>query len=479
MKSTLKMLPIVAGLAFAASYCASRANQQPFDQFDPLSGTCAIQPSQGLSLFVTNPTVMANFPLETVMDQIAKTGSTTGQTGLQVYQQLLDTLNKSDGGFTSGPHCDDAVNDAGQPVINGFPIECPRKEGSLAATDPFSPDAGNVSYIPIAVVNRFDLAPRNGSNCGEYRIVYGLQSGKTNILHRTLLIFEAGLPNPNPDAGLAACLPVAQFWDNLSADDAGISDVAKQLTNFYFQGLPGFDAVVRAQNYGIGGGQNTGQIRANLFFGDEGELWQLREFRLSQKDGQLIAKNTFVRNNPFGALFAGGDTQATKFQSEFLSQVNSLASATTPPTISMSTPIADNAGQSDEQLTDNNYRLQAADAGAFLESVTDKLEALKIKDVTANNVLDRATTQACAGCHELMNGANLGGPDGGVIWPSSLGFTQENESGAISQALSQSFLPFRASVLENFINQECGGVDAGIDNNDALNVGGGQVGSAN
>ena len=301
----------------------------------------------------------------------------------------------------------------------------------------------------------------------------------TNGLHRAFLIFEATLPNPDPDGGLAACLPVAQFWDALTGADGGIADLAAQLKSFYFTGLPGFEPVVRAQNYGIGGGTNTGQIRANLFFGDEGEEWQLREFRLSQKaNGELIANNTFTRDAPFGGLVSGIDSKATTFQTEFLNQVKSLA-ATTVTGISMNTPTVDNEGQSNEQdlsfdSQSNEYQLQAGPT--FETAIAAKLADLKITDLTASDILTRASTQACAGCHELQNNAFLGG---GLNWPSSLGFVQQDERGNLSPALNQSFLPFRATVLVNFINQQCTGVDAGIDGDATLTAGGSQVGAAN
>jgi hypothetical protein len=31
--------------------------------------------------------------------------------------------------------------------------------------------------VPTALANRFDLAPRSGADCGEYRIVYAMVGG--------------------------------------------------------------------------------------------------------------------------------------------------------------------------------------------------------------------------------------------------------------------------------------------------------------
>src|SRR5690349_16811 len=82
----------------------------------------------------------------------------------------------------------------------------PTPEGALAQSNPFTPP----QYVPLALTNRFDLAPANGANCGQYRAIYARRTNvETDRLH---IIFEATLPNPDPAAGLAGCRPVAEFW---------------------------------------------------------------------------------------------------------------------------------------------------------------------------------------------------------------------------------------------------------------------------
>jgi hypothetical protein len=102
-----------------------------------------------------------------------------------------------------------------------------------------------------------------------------------------------------------------------------------------------------------------------------------------------------------------------------------------------------------------------------------------------DNVLDRATTQTCAGCHLFSGGQALGG---GKTWPSSLGFVQIDEASNLSPALTGTFLPRRKAVLEKFINDRCTGVAAGAPPNalpaaapsaEELTVGGSAVGAAN
>ena len=68
---------------------------------------------------------------------------------------------------------------------------------------------------PLAVFNRFDLAPADFAHCGEYRIVYGKEN-PAFAPNRFLLIFEASVPNPDPDEGEAGCRPITEFWAGLS-----------------------------------------------------------------------------------------------------------------------------------------------------------------------------------------------------------------------------------------------------------------------
>jgi hypothetical protein len=478
MRRSLACLFPLFSLAVVA--CASSSGEGAAQSSqDELTGTCATPPDPTRSLFVTDATALAQFPMKSVLDQIAATGSGTGQTGTGVYQQMMDTLHTKAQGTTSGPHCDDVLVN-GVPSINGFPVQCPRGEGDLSTTDPFG--TGNDGYLPIGIVNRFDLAPKNGANCGQYRVVYGKRSGLSNGLDRVLVIFEAVLPNPTPAAGLVACLPVAQFWDDLTTDNVASSRAAK-LATFYFTGLPGFAPVVDAAHYGIGGGTNTGQIRANMFDNAKvSDPWQLREFRLARAckpDGSgcvLTANNTSVADNPFGGLFAGTDAASRTYQTKFLNQVQHLA-AKSVPNIGMGTPAVDNAGQSNEQDQTNDYGFQGKGNTQLLSSITAKLASIGRTDLTAQNILDRATTQSCAGCHELSNNKPLGG---GLVWPSSNGFTQIDERSNLSPALTTAFLPARAKVLQGFINANCpGSAPQPAGGDPGTTLGGGEVGAAN
>jgi hypothetical protein len=500
------------GVVAVAAACSAAPGSEPVaSTLQAASGSCATAVVVDRSLFpalvtpevnstTANPfgvAALKNFSLEAVLNQIVSTGAKgSNLTALGLYQEMLNTLNQ--------PPCTG--------TINGFPVVCPRPEGGLSSINPFTGD----QLVPVALSNRFDLAPADGSNCGQYRVVYALQTPIVGVAFRFLMIFEAVLPNPEPSQGLTACLPVARFWDDLSASSVDPTTFASKLKTFYFDGIAGlegnkpFPPVISAANYGIGAptNVNTGQIRVNMLASQLFEFlgqWQLREFTLSQSctgSGTtevctLKAHNTMVKNNPFGELFAkGGDgtfqTQAAAFQNEFISQVQSLA-ADTIPAISMTTPIADNAGQSNEVDGTDDYSCQAGFALAkgdglcsqpakntsLSDAIQTKLTALKITNLTPEDILQRATTQSCAGCHQFSPGTNLGG---GLTWPASEGFTHVNEKGQISAALIGSFLPARSKTLTTFINANCGvtsgdGATPSADTVD--NVGGGLVGTSN
>ena len=159
-----------------------------------------------------------------------------GLTADQLIRRMFDTQTPRSGAIDpDGPHCDDTLTN-GVPSFNGFPRRCPTPESKLAAVQNL---AGQ--FFTLGLMNRFDQAPEDGSNCGQYRMVFAHHDGETSASTqvRRHLIFEAVLPNPNPSLGLAACRPVAQFWASLSAIDS-MDERRAQLEKFFVQGLDGF-----------------------------------------------------------------------------------------------------------------------------------------------------------------------------------------------------------------------------------------------
>jgi hypothetical protein len=217
--------------------------------------------------------------------------------------------------------------------------------------------------------------------------------------------------------------------------------------------------------------------------------WELREFRLSQtcktaKDCTVIANNRFVQNNPFGGLFGTSQKLSPAFQTEFLTQVSALAGApkgsdafTLINSISMTTTDEFNAGESDEQDSTNIYADQS-ETKAFLAKITSKLESIDRTDLTATDILNRATTQSCAGCHEVAVGAALG-PKSNDVWPATngVGFVQVTEQSTLSPALTNFFTPNRLQILVRFLAGESGATPEALSGGQTLS--GAQVGSAN
>jgi hypothetical protein len=120
----------------------------------------------------------------------------------------------------------------------------------------------------------------------------------------------------------------------------------------------------------------------------------------------------------------------------------------------MSTPDQFNTLESISQNSDMDYDLFASPAfRAQVEAASATF--------TASELFLRTTTQTCAGCHQLSSGDCIG-PGAcppGILWPDkSERFVQVNETGTLSEALLDEFLPFRLGILSSFVNGACGGV---------------------
>jgi hypothetical protein len=462
---------------------------EPVASDEQAAGQCAPTPpiDPARSLLVTDPAVLAKFPLQTVLTKILTESGTTGQTALELYRRWWDSQNTSAGAaFPDAIHCDDKKTPSGQPAINGFPIQCPRNEGALATSNPFLDTPLNLHFMKVvAVVNRFDLAALDGSHCGEYRIIYAKRSGEAIAVDRNLVIFEAQLPNPKPACGLAGCRPVAEFWASLSAVNDPAARAAA-IEDFYFNGLDGFDPVLLPENLGVpADGKRRGQIRTNQFMAGTNEpIWQLREFQLNLSCAaagcRLFFEPVALKNNPFGPLFnvTSADPRRAAFQSAFLDQVAPLAPQDVN-SISMATADTYNAGQSNSQTAstqglENDYSVHLLLGGlnnSFMQSINAKLSSMGRTDLNAVNIADRATTQSCGGCHELSSGDLLGGTKGGApfTWPlhtKPFSFVHVDESSQASKPLAEVFLPHRKQILQSYLASTpcngCGGEPAQI-----------------
>ncbi|MEE2672927.1 MAG: hypothetical protein VX466_03975 [Myxococcota bacterium] len=416
------------------------------------------------SLFVTELDVVQQaFSLEEVLAKLASDSGIPGLRPDDLWEQWWDTENLAPG-LGLGPNCDDVVDPQGNATINGFPIQCPRNEGAEINVDPFTPGLASF-YEPIALVNRFDLAPVDGANCGEYRVIFARHSGATNPFQRNLVIFEAVLPNPEPSCGLEGCRTVARFWENLSR----IDDPARRaslLRRFYLEGFPGrgIAPVIQAEHFGPG----NGQIRTNQFTsGPAPQLWQLREFKLAHlceaEDGpcQLQFTPVTVKGNPFGELFGSTspDRRTRRFKRHYLTQVENLSAPDLNQFFAV-VPDRFNAGQSNSSGIENDYPVHFAGSPRFERALEHRLRRLGI-DLEPVQLVRRSLALSCAGCHQLSNFA----PEndlGGMQWPASLGFVHVSEAQTetldggehfvISPALQDVFIPHREEVFEAYLD---------------------------
>lgn len=409
------------------------------------------------SFAVTEKHLIDDFTLERVLKQLVVQSGIPGLTPLDLFQQFWDTQNPAQqSAGTAGPHCDDQHTWLGVPGLNDFPWECPREEGFQAWVDPFGADP---LYIPIGLFNRFDLAPANGSHCGEYRIVFAMRPGHelSRGRERNFIIFEAILPNPDPSQGLYGCVDVAKFWHDLSFYPDWL--VRQELDRFYFEGLGGgFEPVVHVNHYGLmlgaeGYACSTGQIRTNQF--NDGP-WVMREYKLALDcrcgPCNLQAIPMTVKSNPYGDLFRAGtpeplapDLQNTLVQGIWDLSVNDLNR------ISYSVDDSLNAAESPIDLP-NDYPFQAGNNGQLHAAIQAALPPGS--PLNSHDIIERAMTQSCAGCHLLSDGRHLGN---GLHWPHSLGFVHisefidQNGFYPISEALKEVFIPFREEILVNYL----------------------------
>lgn len=407
----------------------------------------------------------ARFSLSRVLTHVlASSGAARPAGAAELFHRWWDTQNSAATAvFADNPHCDDAGG-----TVNGYPVSCPRNEGALAAAA-VSPDG----HVPIALVYRPDLAPRDGSYCGEARVVFAKPSDAAG---RNLLIFEAAIPNPEPGCGVVGCRRIAAFWAGLSAVSSFSLRLAA-LERFYFTGFDsvhdGLDlpAALDAAHFGLPDGADVrrGQIRTNQFMtGPSPQTWQLREFQLAractaEAGCKLYFEPVSVKTNPWGGLFddLAASPLGPTFRDAFLGQLSALAPQDVNA-MGMTIAAELNAGQSTAQGTENRYAAQLAlgDPTGFRQAITDRLAALGLP-LTADDIAARATAQSCAGCHQLSNNALLGGVDATgapLKWPPSAGFVHVREDGTRSTALDAVFLPRRKQIFEQFLRDSCAGV---------------------
>jgi hypothetical protein len=114
----------------------------------------------------------------------------------------------------------------------------------------------------------------------------------------------------------------------------------------------------------------------------------------------------------------------------------------------MATQNSHNEFESSAQGPEVVYR--SFTRGSFRTQIQAKITN---PNLTVDNILDRATTQTCGGCHQHSNGTPQLGDD--VRWQPSLGFVHVDEFSNLSPALRLVFLPRRAAVMKSFLDGQC------------------------
>ena len=155
------------------------------------------------------------------------------------------------------------------------------------------------------------------------------------------------------------------------------------------------------------------------------------------------------------------DVNSAAFQAYFPAVIPDLA-ATTLTGLRMDIPNFYNSAQSQASgSTETNYLFNFGTAPSAFRAAIDSALLATSSTLSADDIVARAQTQSCAGCHRLSNNAPLGG---GLIWPPSLGFTHVSERDIdlevvagvtrykISPALETTLLPRRKFVLDDYIN---------------------------
>lgn len=488
---------------FSAKVCLPSPPTSPAD----------IDPHRSLMVHDLSTLTARDFSLKRTMDQLASqvVAQVPGTTGASIFRQLWDTQNPAAQAITTGPRCSDAGG-----TLNGLPHACRPRNAGEEGNEAVGTDAsintrmsGSFDrfsgYVPLALVNRLDLAHEGWRNCGEYRIVYGEILALPGA--RNLIIFEGVLPNPTPGCR-SGCKPVMQMWKSLSAMSSA-SDRAAKLEEFFYTGLPGFRPVVHVDHYsskgatGAYGASGSGQIRTNQFATTS--RWMLKEFKTVLNCSSTPCKFEIVpipvKVNPWGTLWNEDianapahplNGPALAFQNSTLAQTALLGDATlmrigysvspqhnAPQSFSQA-PVAPPFGTPSSQppfdVWHDQYLTQFNAAVGPVNTFRTGVQAgAAVHGLTATQLLKRATTQSCAGCHQpsafgLLTANSIGPaltPTGTTVtnWPNSLGnfvhvetmpqaLTElstpafaSNQGHALSPALRDVFLPDRKNFL--------------------------------
>ena len=399
------------------------------------------------------------FSLAKTLDNIITTAPRGGpQPTAAEREALLDTL-------LEGLHTDELSNEEA-----GITFRLKPRNSELALTAKDLLDAqGSNGMQPVGLFNRLDLAPKNLSNCGQYRIVYA--KNFRFFEQRFFLIFEAALDNPH---GVVGCQQVAALWNSFKSLSP---DQAKQaLLKFYYSGGPistgglaayDFKPVVHFQHFGQFG---EGQVRWNQA-PKTNEPWHLREWNIELSAGGPVFNAVPIKQTPVPAYFGGtgvkahpqaavDDLQASfriKFLDTYVGQLTSIEAKAveTGNSASPQELIAGLGVQVERKFwaAESIADMAAVDSptvraseSSFKVQVATQIGESKCR-LTADHVLNRMGAMTCGGCHQFSNRKEIAP---GLEWPPSRRFVHIEENGELSDALLMWFLPARADITSKF-----------------------------
>jgi hypothetical protein len=425
------------------------------------------------SLFERNEAALAGFTVAQTLTRIAQNGNVPAG-GVVWHDNLFKNTARSET-FPGepGPFC----NTAGFPqLINGFNVGC---AGNA------SPLVGQIArWKALAVANRFDLAPEGGENCGEARASFFLPPGQITFPQRAFMIFEAVVPNPQPQLGLDGCRPVQNFWASLSTVADPAARGAK-LAQAFLTGEPsltaaGFKPFFTFENFG----QNKGRVRTETF-GPVGipSLWDFREFRLLTSGG--VTAMPVAQSFPMQAFATDGHPKSATCRAELLNTLSALIPASANPNFigldvspACFDGVSGNFGTRAEDVIFFNF--QPALAAALQARINQIAPGTGLTATQVAARLEFAGT--CIGCHQRPNqphSLDLGqGMTLPVVTPGpnetadDVDFTQVNNARTepcaasgpdaaqtcfkLSPVLGGTFIPHRKTVLENYLNAPVG-----------------------
>jgi hypothetical protein len=381
------------------------------------------------SFAITEKRILDHFTFLRTLDAITEGGAVTSE---QLFRQWWSTQGE--------PQCREPVN--------GSERLCPTSEARLA-TEPFRPE----DFIPIGMTNRFDQA--NAAQCGQYRLIYANRNlTSSEVFH---VIFEAEMPNPRPELGLLGCRPVAQFWADLSHVDAADARRA-QLETFFYEGIDGFPPAIHADHLH----RNQAGIRT-LQLTMPRNFPHFYQFRLVREDGKLVMKPDVLEDTVLAKLIdpvAYPDERGKRFRQFFLGNLKTLT-ARDANLYHIKWPkefqIAD-VKPKNEQIYPLNVAWfsarQTPDGKAFEAEIAAELQRLG-STITPTQLVDRAETRNCVGCHFGGPGLEVGE---GVEFPPALDalshVSEQNATATdyvLSPAMKDVFIPHRMKILTEFL----------------------------